>query len=77
MKKEPVCRGRRPGLDAGAVREGPGRGSPRDGLLGSDPELDIVLFPDGTATFSWNTPDIQEMAESLGSPEFVPPRWCG
>jgi len=46
-------------------------------LLGSDPELDIVLFPDGTATFSWNTPDIQEMAESLGSPEFVPPRWCG
>jgi len=39
--------------------------------------LDIVLFPDGSVIFSWNSHDIQEMADSLGIVEFETPRWCG
>ena len=39
--------------------------------------FDVLLSTDGTATFSWNTPDIQTLAKLLGEPEFDPPRWCG
>lgn len=58
------------------AREGgaaPGTAVGREGL----PEFEVVLLPDGNAVFSWNTPDIQEMACALGRPEFDPPRWCG
>ena len=61
-------------------------GGPRAGRTGRDrslpenpvqPSFEVLLLPDGTVTFSWNSPDIQGMAESLGSPEFETPRWCG
>ena len=43
----------------------------------SHEEFDVLLLPEGTAIFSWNTSDIQDLARLLGVPEFDPPRWCG
>jgi hypothetical protein len=40
-------------------------------------EFDVFLQPDGTAIFSWNTQDIQDLAQALGCPDFDTPRWCG
>ena len=40
-------------------------------------EFYVLLSPDGTAVFSWNTPDIQRIARRLGIAEFDPPTWCG
>jgi hypothetical protein len=36
-----------------------------------------VQIEDDDVLFSWNTPEIQEMAEALGVPEFDSPRPCG
>ena len=43
----------------------------------SGEEFDVVISPDGTVTFSWNLPCIQEMAMLLGIPEPENPVWCG
>jgi hypothetical protein len=43
----------------------------------SGDEFEVLLCPEGVAIFSWNTPDIQELARLLGSPQFDEPRWCG
>lgn len=56
-------------------RAGPAGPPPREDP--EPPSFEIVLLPGGNAIFSWNTPDIQGMAESLGVAEFEPPRWCG
>jgi len=40
-------------------------------------EFDVLLCSEGVAIFSWNTPDIQELARLLGIPQFDNPRWCG
>jgi len=40
-------------------------------------EIEVCLSSDGTVIFSWNTPDIQELAMRLGTPQFDEPRWCG
>jgi hypothetical protein len=40
--------------------------------------MDIELqIEEDEVLFSWNTPEIQEMAEALGVPEFETPRPCG
>ena len=48
-----------------------------DGKKSPDDEWDVLLTPEGTVIFSWNTPDIQRFAKCVGDPEFEPPRWCG
>ena len=40
-------------------------------------EIDVLLCSGGEVLFSWNTGEIQEMANLLGRPEFDPARWCG
>jgi hypothetical protein len=40
-------------------------------------EFEVVVSAEGTLIFSWNSPDIQDLARLLGVPEFDPPRWCG
>jgi hypothetical protein len=39
-------------------------------------EIEIQIEGDDVI-FSWNNPEIQEMAEALGEPEFETPRPCG
>lgn len=36
-----------------------------------------VLIQGESVVFSWNDPDIKEMASELGEPEFAEPRPCG
>ena len=39
-------------------------------------EIEIQIEGDDVI-FSWNNPEIQQMAEALGEPEFETPRPCG
>jgi len=43
----------------------------------SPEEFEVLVSAEGTLVFSWNSPDIQDLARLLGVPEFDPPRWCG
>jgi len=61
----------------GGVQGGNDRGTGCDSDGKGRPEIEVVLLPGGDAVFSWNTPEIQEMAVALGLPEFDRPRWCG
>ena len=54
----------RPGLDA-------------DPAVEPAEEFEVAISAEGTLIFSWNNPDIQDLARLLGIPEFDPPRWCG
>lgn len=49
----------------------PGRGPARA------EEIEVLLLEEGSAIFSWNTPDIDELAGLLGVLEFETSRWCG
>jgi hypothetical protein len=53
------------------------RRRPAEACVGAPRMVDVVLFPDGSVIFSWNSQEIQEMADSLGIVEFETPRWCG
>ncbi len=72
---------RKPWNRGGETQEGPGEpvreSRAPEAPRAVHPEFDIVLLPDGTAIFSWNSANIQEMADHLGTPEFKTSRWCG
>ena len=59
------------------AHSGKKRGAERDTVGTPRHEFEVVLLPDGNAVFSWNSPEIQEMAGALGLTEFETPRWCG
>jgi len=40
-------------------------------------EFDVLLLEGGSVIFSWNTPEIEELARLLGELEFAPSPWCG
>lgn len=52
----------------------PGKASCRGAA--EEREIEVIIERDG-ATFLWNDPEIQEMAEELGEPHFKKPRPCG
>ena len=43
----------------------------------STEEFEVAISAEGTLIFSWNNPDIQDLARHLGIPELDTPPWCG